>query len=288
MPYKDYSSQAKPIMSKDAVMSMTLIQRIQDGEHKVFFETGGEWCYIWTPETFVKERPAPVVIHHHGARGYVRNGSADWLDEKDKATILRAVMAGGGCAVAGSHACGDHWGNPDAVRANHALFEALIECPSVDAGRVGLMGGGLGGALIWNSVIGPLTGRVKAVAVMQAVVSLEALIREHKFKASCLRAYGLPEDTPDDEAVARIRPYDPLPRLQKLTRGTPLPRTVIYHGVKDANIPAETNAIPLAETLKKTGGEVTLELFPHVAHSVYGMGKPIEERLRSFFASSLR
>ena len=274
-------------MFTDVIESMTLIPRLRDGEQRVFFQAGGEWCYLWAPERFMTEKPIPIVIHHHGARGYVKDGSADWLDDKGKAAYLKAVMAGGKCAVAGSHACGDHWGNASAVAADQALFDALIQSPSIDATRVGLIGGGLGGALVWNSVLGPLAGRVKAVAVMQAAASLEAVIREHKFKAPCLKAYGLPEDTQDNEAIARIAFYDPLPRLQRLAIGTPLPRTAIYHGSKDPNIPPGTNAIPLAEALRKAGGDVTLELFPDVGHSVYAMGRPIEERLRSFFSTSI-
>ncbi len=81
-------------MPTAVVEFMTLIPRLQDGEQKVFFQAGGEWCYIWTPETFLRDKPVSVVIHHHGARGYVRNGSAEWLDEENKAAILRAVMAG--------------------------------------------------------------------------------------------------------------------------------------------------------------------------------------------------
>ncbi|MCW4035793.1 MAG: prolyl oligopeptidase family serine peptidase [Candidatus Bathyarchaeota archaeon] len=266
---------------------MTVIPRLQDGEQRVFFMAGGEWCYLWTPESFLREEPVPVGIHHHGARGYVREGEADWLDTESKAAYLRAVMEGGSCAIAGSHACGDHWGNPDAVAANAALFEALEESPHIDTGRTGLMGGGLGGALIWNSILGPLAGKTKAVVVMQAVANLSAVIREQKFKAPCVRAYGLPEDTPDDEAIARILPYDPMPTLRGLEPGAPLPRVAIYHGSRDENIPAATSAIPLAEALRRAGAEVELELFPDVEHDVYGMGRPIEERLRAFFARSL-
>jgi dipeptidyl aminopeptidase/acylaminoacyl peptidase len=267
---------------------MGVIPKLEDGEQRVFFKAGGEWCYLWTPETFRRDEPVPVVIHNHGARGYVREGSADWLEENYKVAYLKAVMEGSSCAVTGSHACGDHWGNAEAVAANGALFDALVECPYMDEGRLGLMGGGLGGALVWNSVLGPMARRVKAVVVMQAVACLEAVIREHKFKAPCLRAYGISEDTPDDEAVTVITMHDPLPRLQRLVSGTPIPRTAIYHRAKDTNIPPETNAIPLAEALREAGGDVALELFPDVEHSVYGMGKPIEERLRAFFASSLR
>jgi acetyl esterase/lipase len=266
---------------------MTVIPPLGDGEQRVFFKAGGEWCYLWTPEDFKEDLPVPVVIHHHGARGYVRDGEADWLDTDSKAAYLRAVMEGGVCAIAGSHACGDHWGNPDSVAANASLFEALAESPHINADRTGLMGGGLGGAIIWNSVLGPLAGKIKAVVVMQAVAHLTAVIHEGKFKAPCLRGYGLPEDTPDDEAIGKIAPYDPLPRLQRLAPGTPLPRVAIYHGEVDENIPAATNAIPLSEALKKAGGAVKLELFPDVGHDVYGVGRPIEERLKAFFAAHL-
>ncbi|MFB0558082.1 MAG: alpha/beta hydrolase family protein [Candidatus Bathyarchaeia archaeon] len=266
---------------------MKVIPRLDDGEQRVFFKAGGEWCYLWTPGDFRRDEPTPVVIHHHGARGYVKEGSADWLEADYKVVYLRAAMEGGRCAVAGSHACGDHWGNAGAVTANAALFDALTECPHVDTDRTGLMGGGLGGALVWNSVLGPLAGRVKTVVVMQAVAWLEAVIREQKFKAPCLRAYGLPEDAPDEEAIARVAPHDPLPRIRGLPRGTPLPHTAIYHGKEDANIPAATSAIPLAEALREVGGTVELEVFPSVGHDVYGMGRPIEDRLKALFAKTL-
>jgi len=147
------------------------------------------------------------------------------------------------------------------------------------------MGGGLGGAVIWNCVLGPFAGRVKAVAVMQAVANLSACIREQKFKGVCLEAYGVPEATPDDEAIKLIIDQDPMPRLQKLKKGAKLPKTVIYHGSKDMNIPADTNAKPLAEALRKAGADVTLELFEEVEHNTYAMGKPMEDRLRAFFST---
>jgi len=84
-----------------------------------------------------------------------------------------------------------------------------------------------------------------------------------------------------------VAPHDPLPRLQRLKHGTPLPKTAIYHGAVDENIPPATNAVPLAEALRGAGGEVDLQLFPDVGHNVYGMGKPMEERLEAFFAASL-
>lgn len=266
---------------------IVLLPKLSDGENKLFFKAGGEWCYILTPPWFERGRKIPIVIHHHGARGYVREAEADWLDDPLKKSYLKAVMDGAGCAIAGSHACGDHWGNEKSVESNYALFKALIENPSIDADRVGLMGGGLGGALIWNCVAGPMANRIKAVAVMQAVSSLEAVIREQKFKKPLLEAFGLTEETSDEDAIKMIKPYDPLPKLQRMEMGVKLPKTAIFHGAEDENIPAQTHAIPLADALRKAGGDVALEIFPGVGHAVYAMGEPIKNRLRDFFASSL-
>ena len=258
--------------------------KLEKGEQKRYFKAGGEWCYTWTPPGFEPEKPAPVLIHHHGAGGYVRKGESDWLDTPNKAAYLRAAMEGSGCVVAGSHACGNHWGNPCSVEANAALLKYLEGIDGVDTSRLGFMGGGLGGAVIWNSVLGPFEGKVKAVAVMQAVANLSAVVREQKFKGVMLAAYGIPEGTQDDEVIERIIEFDPMLGLQALEKGTSLPRTVIYHGAKDVNIPPDTSAKMLAEALTKAGGDVTLELFDEVEHNTYAMGKPMENRLRSFFS----
>jgi hypothetical protein len=66
---------------------------------------------------------------------------------------------------------------------------------------------------------------------------------------------------------------------------TKLPFTTIYYDAKDENIPAETNAIPLAETLEKAAAKVTLELFGDVEHNSYALGKPMEDQLRLFFST---
>ncbi len=277
---------------------MSELPELVDGEQKVFFKAGGEWCYLWTPKTFRKDTPIPLVIQHHGSGGFVREDKADWLEEETRAfsreidplfkvKLMNAVMKGGGCAIAGSHACGNHWGNPCSVDANIALYNALAASPHIDSERVGLFGGGLGGLLIWNSILAGLNSKVKVTAVLQSVASIEATIREQKFKAPLLEAYGLPADTPDDEAVSKTTQSDPLPKLQQLAEGTPLPKTGIFHGKVDDNIPAETNAVPLEKALTKAGGEVELHIFPGVGHNVYFMGKAIEDYLEAFFAENL-
>ena len=266
---------------------MASLPTLHDGEQTVYFQASGDWCYLWTPDTFRRDTPIPVLIHHHGAGGYVREGGADWFEVDQKVGYLKAIMAATGCAVAGSHACGDHWGNACATRANGVLYEALVASSYVDPSRVGLMGGGLGGALVWNSVLGPLAGKVKAAAVLQAVSSLEDIVRNHKFKAPLLEAFGVPVDLGDDEAVAAVAAQDPLPRLQRLPVGTSLPRTAIYHGGKDDNVLPAANAVALAEALRRAGADVALEIFPDVDHFVYEMGQPIQDRLAAFFGAAL-
>ena len=259
--------------------------KLKDGEQKIFFKAGCEWCYIWTPKSFKLNNKIPVVIHHHGAGGYVKRSGADWLDQKPKIVFLRAVMEGSGCAIAASHACGDHWGNIRAVNANAALIRTLAMCPGLDTKRLGLMGGGMGGALVWNSVLGPLEGKVMLVAVLQAVASLEAIIREQRFKKSCIKAYGLSKSIPDKKAIEMIQHCDPVSRLRRLGEKTRLPKTAIYHGAKDTNIPAATSAIPLAEALKKAGGEVELFIFSEREHDIYAMGEQMERLLGKFFSA---
>jgi acetyl esterase/lipase len=266
---------------------MTSVPTLHDGEQIVYFQAGGDWCYLWTPETFRAGTPVPVLIHHHGAGGYVRDGGADWFEVDQKVGYLKAIMQATGCAVASSHACGDHWGNACATQANGALYEALLASGHMDASRVGLMGGGLGGALVWNTVLGPLAGKVKTAAVLQAVASLEDIIRDHKFKAPLLEAFGLPVDLDDDAATAAVAAQDPLPRLQRLPAGAPLPRTAIYHGGQDNNVLPEANAVALADALRRAGADVTLEIFPEVDHFVYEMGQPIQDRLAAFFGAAL-
>ena len=261
-----------------------MVPVLKDGEQRVYFRAGGEWCYLWTPKTFKVSGKTPVLIHHHGAGGFVKEGAADWPDTESKAAFLKAIMTNG-IAVAGSHACGDHWGNSCAVAANAAMLKELDGVKGLDTSRLGMMGGGLGGTLVWNSVLGPLSGRAKLSSVLQAVANLDATIKEKKFRDVTLKAYGFLPEIADDIAYRVIKPSDPMPRLKTMKKGMKLPRVAIFHGSKDYNIPAETNAIPLAEALKKAGGEVELNIFPSVEHNVYAMGKDMEERLRVFFSA---
>ncbi len=266
---------------------MTSIPTLHDGEQIVYFQAGGDWCYLWTPPAFRQDTPAPLLIHHHGAGGYVREGGFDWLEAPEKVGYMTAIMQATGCVVAGSHACGDHWGNPCATRANGALYDALVAQPYIDASRVGLLGAGLGGALVWTSVLGPLAGKVKAVAVLQSVTSLEDIVRNHKFKTPLLQAFGLPAEMGDDEAVGELARQDPLPRLQRLPAGAPLPRTAIFHGAQDDNVLPAANAVAVADALREAGADVTLEMFPDVDHFVLKLGKPIQDRLAAFFGAAL-
>jgi len=276
------------ITTREETTMAKVVPELRDGEQQVFFRAGGEWCYLWTPKTFELGRPIPVVVHHHGYAGWIKEGSADWLEEDYKVGLLKAIMsAGGGCGIAASHACGNHFGRPDSVIANTALFDVLIESGHADPERMGLVGGGLGGPLMWNSVMGPLAGRVKAVVMMQGMISLENFLRAQPLRGQCLEDYNLPLDTPIDEAVAKVAPHDPLPRLLALPYGTPMPRTAIFHGAEDPNQIPSLQVIPLAEALKRIGADVTMGLFPGVGHAVYNMGERIEECLRSFFAAVL-
>ena len=108
-----------------------------------------------------------------------------------------------------------------------------------------------------------------------------------KFKEICMKAYGLTRSIPDKKAIEMIQPFDPISALRRLGEKVKLPKTAIYHGAKDTNIPASTSAIPLAEVLRKAGGEVELLMFSEREHDIYAMGEQMERLLGKFFSALL-
>lgn len=225
----------------------------KDGEHSYFFEEGGEWCFLRTPTSFTVSGPAvPCVIHCHGNGGFVKKDAADWLDDPWKREFVDEILKRG-IAVAESHACGNHWGTPNAHAAVAALADALLASANVDAAKLGIWGGGLGGALVWGAATGPLLGKLRAAAMQQATLSCElpnlqlhsdalprcmplsdvlsdcgfclcccshcadeSVIRAGKFKDQLLIAFGMPPDSPDDLAVSTLSCNDPVHRTRLL------------------------------------------------------------------------
>jgi dipeptidyl aminopeptidase/acylaminoacyl peptidase len=266
-----------------------LRQQLTDGAHTVFFQAGGEWCYLCTPATYRRAGGAvPCVIQCHGNRGYVRDGAADWLDEAPKRLFVDALV-GAGVVVAGSHGTGNHWGRPSAVAAYGALFEVLITEAHLDPQRMGLWGGGLGGAVVWNAATGPLAGRLRAAVLQQAVLSYESVIRQRKFKGQLLEAYGIPAETPDDLAVATLAYNDPLHRTRLLAveRGSAvrrlLPEVLCVHGDVDDNLLYQDNPVALARVLNDCGASCTLQTFPGVGHATYELGEAAARPIADFF-----
>ena len=37
------------------------VPKLVDGEQRVYFKAGGEWCYLWTPKTFKVKGKTPVL-----------------------------------------------------------------------------------------------------------------------------------------------------------------------------------------------------------------------------------
>ena len=271
---------------------MTSLPQLRDGDQTAFFRVGGEWCYITTPASYRADAgsgPAtPCVLQCHGHRGYVREGEADWLDEEVKRIFVRMLLDAG-IAVSGSHATGDHWGRPSAVAANGALFDVLTNGANLDEARMGIMGGGLGGALVWNSVTGPLLGRVRAAVVQQAVLSYESVIRRGKFKASLVEAHGIPGDTPDDLAVASLAQNDPLNRTRLLVAedgpktGRLLPAVLFVHGDADENMLYEENPVALSEVLDSCGTSYSFQTYNGVGHATHDLRETAAADITRFF-----
>ena len=265
------------------------IPQLKDGEQTVYFQAGGEWCFLKTPASYRAEgEGTPCVIQCHGHHGYVKNGEADWLTEDFKLEFVNSLIDSG-IAVASSHATGNHWGRPSAVAANGALFDSLVEGSNVDASRMGLWGGGLGGALLWNSVTGPLLGRLKAICLQQATISYESVIRHGKFKSFLLEAYGLPADTPDDLAVAALSFNDPVTRTRLLigekgrALASELPEVLFIHGDVDENMLYQENPVRLSGVLGPLGAKYSFQTYEGVGHATYQLGEVAAAALNAYF-----
>lgn len=230
----------------------------------------------------------PLIVYCHGNGGYVRrtedgSGETDWTKlpagEANKRLFVDSLV-GAGFAVAASDAYGMHaWGNPQSVGATAALLSCVLEGANVDATRVGLWGGGAGGAVAWSSALGPLMGKVRAVAMQQSCLSYESVIRHGKFKDVLLEGgYGMPADTPDDNAVEALKHNDPLYRTSLLiaelgdaAAAAALPPAFFLHGDADENILFDENPVALGKVLESCGAAHTFHTPAGVGHNVYGL-----------------
>ena len=271
-----------------------LIPPLQNGAQTVFFQAATEWCFLRTPSDYVTAGPPiPCVIFCHGNSGYVRDGdyrvsAKDTLDDEGKSIFIRTLIDAG-IAVAGSHAKGSAWGTPDSVFSYIALFHALFKDANLDSQRIGMLGGGLGAAALWGAVVGPLLGKVQAVALQQAALNFESVIREHKFKADLLSAWGLPEDVDDDLAVSTLVHSDPLQRTRKLIaeKGVSvralLPDVGFFHGDQDENLLYNAHPVAMAKVLDSCGSKYLLKTYKGIGHATYEYGQPVADDIRSFF-----
>ncbi|MBM3925120.1 MAG: hypothetical protein FJ320_03915 [SAR202 cluster bacterium] len=265
------------------------LPKLKDAAQTVFFQAGGEWCFLRTPASFkASGAPTPCVIQCHGNTGYVKDGEADWLKDEGKTTFINRLTEAG-IAVASTHATGNHWGRPNAVAANAALHTAITQNANIDRARIGIWGGGLGGALVWNSVTGPLLGKVKAAALQQATLSYESVIRQHKFKGHLLEAYGIPADTPDDAAFATLSFNDPVTRTRLLedkmgkSLASQLPEVIFIHGDLDENMLYQENPVRLSHALSPVGARFTFHTFKGVGHATYALGDTAAQVVSGFF-----
>ena len=268
--------------------------KLQNGAQTVFFKAGGQWCYLRTPGSFHSDNPPiPCVIQCHGNRGYVRDGEADWLIEKPKRLFLD-ILNQHGFAVAGSHATGNHWGRPSAVAANAMLFDSLAKHPIINQDSIGFMGGGLGGALIWNTITGPLLGKVRSVVLQQATLSYESVILNRKFKGPLLKAYGIPASTPDKTAIQTLSYNDPIKRTQTLAKEYPgkainlLPKVLFVHGDEDENMLYLENPIALSKVLDQWKADYSLHTFKGIGHATYDLGEIAARPIVTFFSKTFK
>ncbi|MBM3926649.1 MAG: hypothetical protein FJ320_11860 [SAR202 cluster bacterium] len=265
--------------------------KLKDGEQTVYFKAGGEWCFLRTPKDYRASEAAgnavPCLIRCRGLGNFVKERESDW----EKSAYHRPLidfLVGQGYAVAGSDLTGDHWGRPSAVAANVSLYETLMENCNIDGSRVGMLNaGGRGAMVLWNTAIGPLLGKVRAVALTHAVVSLESMA-PHRRELIC-EAYGMSKDTPLDVVVSATAGHDPLAQTRLMIQASgeaivkSLPKVAIFHGDRDPQVPFEKNALALAKLLSDNGATVAVTGYYGMGHDLHARGEPTPQVLYDFF-----
>jgi len=267
--------------------------KLDDGEQLAYFESGGSWCYIRTPESYkaARGKAVPLIIRCRGYGGFVRMGYTEWMERSGSKMTVDALVERG-FAVAGSDLSGDHWGRPAGVAANVSLYNFLTENTNVDAARVGMFtGAGMGGTVLWNSVIGPLHGKVKSVVMMQAIVSLAGMFPA--WRRNVMEAYSISLNTEDAVAIASLAQNDPLIQTQNLlaTKGAAfargLPEVYWLHGEKDKPVSYEANAVAMTRLLKKHGVACTLKGYKDKGHDLHLMPEEMTRLIAGFFVKTL-
>lgn len=272
---------------------MEKIPELGDGQQTVYFKSAHEWSFLRTPTSFSTTGPTvPLVVLCHGNSGSVSKDSyvvstTDTLDD-DQKSIFVGTLVRAGIAVAGSNAHGSAWGRPDSVFAYAALIDMLIKQVNINPGKIGMLGGGLGGTALWNAITGPLAGKIGAVALQQATLNFTSVIKRKKFKGNLLTAWGIPEDADDDLAIASLAQEDPLHRARLLTSqatdtNSHIPRIGFFHGDQDENMDYGENVIALANILKSLGIDYSMYTYEGVGHATYALGKPVAEDITNFF-----
>ena len=271
------------------------LPRLADGEQLVFFECGGSWSYIRTPKGFraspSQGQALPLLIRCRGYGGFVRMGAVDWQEKPEQKIIVDAMIQDE-YIVAGSDLSGDHWGRPAGVAALVSLYDLLTEYANVDLSRVGMFtGAGMAALAMWNSVIGPLHGKINAVAMIQAVVFLAGMFPE--WRLNIMNAYDIAINTDDDLAISSLASNDPLPQTRILLSGHDagfakgLPKTLCVHGDKDRQVDYQENAVALTNLLNEHDVDATLETFHGKGHELHTMGEQVGKVISDFLEASL-
>ena len=260
-------------MATEEKYASNVLPKLVAGEQTVYFMSGGSWCYLRTPASFEPsgEKKQPCVIYTHGSFAFVRENETDFTanPKSPKNPFVNAIIEAGIC-VAASHASGETWGGPPAVMANAAMVKDLADFTCIDTGALGMWGGGFGGATAINSTLGPLLGKVKGVALTQAVLSYKSVVLQNlqPYKDKMLQAFGMPTEMEKDEAIiAALKPIDPLEcaKAQSPEEKVLRPNILVIHGDADDHIVFEDNAARFHEEF---GAKSTMLALPGIKHGV--------------------
>jgi dipeptidyl aminopeptidase/acylaminoacyl peptidase len=164
---------------------------------------------------------------------------------------------------------GDGWGVVDVEDVTNTIEEALRRYPSLDAERIGVMGGSYGGFL--TAWLIALDHRYKSAVVERGLLSFTSFAGTSDIGATFPKIYAGADLVEDPE---RLWQKSPLAIAHQIE--TP---TLILHSENDFRCPIE-QAEQLFVILKRQEVDVELLRFPGEGHELSRSGKPVHRKER--------
>lgn len=248
--------------------------QLADPETVEFVSADGTPVQGWLYPALDPGESTPMILSIHGGPhgmyGYSFNAGFQLNAAQGYATLAINPRGSSGYGQAFADACVNNWGGGDYEDLMAGVDHVLATHPSIDAERLGVMGGSYGGFMT-NWVI-TQTDRFKAAVSSASVSNLVSFYATSLYQDLVHAEFsGFPWDG-NFELLWR---WSPLAHVKNVT--TP---TLFVHGERDNDVHI-TQAEEMYTALRRRGVEATLVRYPREGHGLRELGHRLDRTRRT-------